>query len=221
MPEKPRHWPLPCGSTTRNSTGGASRASCGRDLLGRSTAGALEPPVVRNPLRGEHVRLTIPGWDLDAIHTPGHTAGHIVLRSEREGVILTGDHVLPHISPGVGLGGRTSGNPVDDYVDSLRRVAVFADDEALPGHGYRFRGLAARCDALRVRQERRTAEVALIAERNPSASVWQTASRLRWSSPWSTLAGVHLTAALGQTAMHLDRATRGRAIPLTTPEETP
>ena len=50
-------------------------------------------------LVGDGDRPEVPGWRLLAVHTPGHTPGHLCFVEERSGAVLTGDHVLPTISP--------------------------------------------------------------------------------------------------------------------------
>jgi glyoxylase-like metal-dependent hydrolase (beta-lactamase superfamily II) len=45
--------------------------------------------------------VPLPGWQLRAVWTPGHTPGHLCFHEERTGVLLSGDHVLPRISPNV------------------------------------------------------------------------------------------------------------------------
>ncbi len=44
-------------------------------------------------------RPDVPGWRLVAVHTPGHTPGHLCFHEEGTGVLLTGDHVLPGSAP--------------------------------------------------------------------------------------------------------------------------
>ena len=47
----------------------------------------------------DHQMLDLPGWDFRAVWTPGHSPGHICLHSDRHSVLLSGDHVLPRITP--------------------------------------------------------------------------------------------------------------------------
>ena len=58
---------------------------------------------------------------LRAVWTPGHTPGHICLYDEAKDVLLTGDHVLPRISPTIGM---TIGDddPLSSYVSSLEKI---------------------------------------------------------------------------------------------------
>lgn len=156
-----------------------------------------------DPLRdGEY--LPIPGRRVRVIHTPGHTPGHICLVEEGAGLVFTGDHVLPGINPGIGLGGPTPENPLAAYLDSLGRLAALGDPLVCPGHEAPFRGLARRGAALAEHHRGRTRAVAAALREAPGASVWQIASRLPWSGGWENLPAASRLSALAQTAMHRD-----------------
>jgi len=66
--------------------------------------------------------------------TPGHTAGHICLYEPDKKVLLSGDHILPTITPHVGLHPQSSPNPLGDYLDSLERLKNLEVNFVLPGH---------------------------------------------------------------------------------------
>jgi glyoxylase-like metal-dependent hydrolase (beta-lactamase superfamily II) len=160
------------------------------------------PDVSADVVVDDGDRLEIAGRDIRVMHTPGHTGGHIVLRDAGEQLLFTGDHVLPDENPGLGLGGWTVSNPVADYLDSLAAVAAFDDHEVLPGHGYRFRGVAVRAEQLAAHHRSRAEDVRRALMAAPDATVWQLASAIRWSAGWQNLHGVYLVSALSQTAMH-------------------
>ena len=55
-------------------------------------------------------RWVADGTDLDlrtrtlrAVHTPGHTLGHLVYHDAASEIMFAGDHVLPHITPSIGF----------------------------------------------------------------------------------------------------------------------
>ncbi|GAA4166914.1 MBL fold metallo-hydrolase [Gryllotalpicola daejeonensis] len=148
------------------------------------------------------------GFRIEVIWTPGHTYGSICLRDAERKLIFTGDHVLPVLNPGLGLGGPTPSNPISDYLDALDRVGRFDDHQVCPGHGYRFYGLRARCEKLGAHHARRTAEVAGVLDRLDSPSVWDVASHLYWSLGWENLSHYLLDSALAQVEMHIDRLGR-------------
>ncbi|MHC5795020.1 MBL fold metallo-hydrolase [Lacisediminihabitans sp. FW035] len=176
-----------------------------RDEILRITAQAsrfVPPPADRTLVDGE--RLDIPGFDLRAMLTPGHTSGHLCLRDDARSLLFTGDHLLPMIYPGLGLGAPTVTNPLADYLASLDLVSGYPDHEVLPGHGWRFSGVADRATETAAHHLRRSSEVAAVLADAPHSSTWQIASRLTWSAGWSGLVGFLLYSALAQTEMHRD-----------------
>ena len=91
---------------------------------------------------GQVIELARREWI--AMHTPGHTHDHLCLFDPEFGVMLTGDHVLPTITPHIsGLG--STGDPLALFFDSLGRM-IDVDDVsiALPAHGHPFADLGGR-----------------------------------------------------------------------------
>ncbi len=78
-------------------------------------------------------KLDLAGFQLEVIHTPGHTPGHCCIYLRDEGVLLSGDQLF------AGSVGRTDlpGGSWGDLIASMRdRVMTLADDvRVLPGHG--------------------------------------------------------------------------------------
>lgn len=148
--------------------------------------------------------LPIPGRAVRVIHTPGHTIGSICLHDEGAGLLMTGDHVLPIVNPGLGLGGFTpDDDPLGLALDSYARIAQYDAAEVLPGHGTRFHGVATRATQIADRHRRRSAEIAGLAAADPGATVWEIASRVAWTGGWGALVGFLRLSALSQTEMHL------------------
>ena len=154
------------------------------------------------PFDGERLRI---------VSTPGHTPGHIAVADERERVFFSGDHILPRITPNVGLTstGRRPG-ALADYYSSLRRMTEWDDFEVLPAHEYRFTGLAERADQLATHHDERSNEIEGVVG-SGATSVFDVASRLTWGRGWAQLDGVNLRAALGEVAAHVEHLeTAGR-----------
>jgi glyoxylase-like metal-dependent hydrolase (beta-lactamase superfamily II) len=80
------------------------------------------------------------------VAVPGHADGHLGL--VRDGVLVAGDHLLPTISPAVGLYPDSRPDPLGDYLDSLERTADLGLRLALPGHGEPIDDPSARSRAL-------------------------------------------------------------------------
>jgi len=148
--------------------------------------------------------VPLPGRRLRAVWTPGHTPGHLCLHEETEDVLLTGDHVLPRISPNIGLQPHAAEPALAAYLESLKRTAGYDSAEALPAHEYRFHGLADRARMLLAHHDRRCAEVLAVTDRLGPATVWEITQELSWSRGWGAVAGMMRRAALAETAAHLE-----------------
>jgi glyoxylase-like metal-dependent hydrolase (beta-lactamase superfamily II) len=185
-----------------------------REELRRMLVGLPERdlPSIDEPLI-DGQRLDIPGYDLTVMATPGHTPGSLCLRDDSRALMFTGDHLLPMMHPGIGLGGPSASNPLADYLASLEAIRAYPDYEVLPGHGYRFTGLAGRAATSAAHHLRRSAEVRAVMETDPDASVWTIARQLTWTSGWEKLVGFYLYSALAQTAMHRDYLARASSSP--------
>lgn len=124
-----------------------------------------------------------------AIHTPGHTADHLCLFDPSTGTLLSGDHVLPTITPHISGLVPLGSDPLARFFASLDRVAgLDGVTVALPAHGHPFTDVAARADAIRVHHEGRLAALrAASAEAGP-ATVPELARRLFRSRSWGPLA---------------------------------
>jgi glyoxylase-like metal-dependent hydrolase (beta-lactamase superfamily II) len=150
-------------------------------------------------------QVPVPGGaQIRAVWTPGHTPGHLCLYDEAAGVLLTGDHLLPRITPNVGLQAHGETASLSQYLTSLRRLEAYDTAEALPGHEYRFRGITARVRALLRHHEERCQEILAVLRQHDGRTVWQVTQRLSWSRGWDAVHGFMRRAALGETAAHLE-----------------
>ena len=87
--------------------------------------------------------------------TPGHSDFHYVLVDDERAAIFAGDHILPEITPNIGLYPQCRPNPLADYLWSLRRFDGLGRYTVLPAHGPVFAALPARLDELRKHHEER------------------------------------------------------------------
>lgn len=153
------------------------------------------------------------GLELVVKLTPGHTDGHACFVAESVGAILTGDHVLPQINPGIGLGTAPGSDPLIDDLTSLSAMRPYDHLQVLPGHEYRFRGLALRSEQIAAHHLRRTREIAALLPELGDAPVWEYARRSPWSRGWEGTTGFMRVSALMQTELHLGAIRDGRAEP--------
>ena len=181
------------------------------ELAAMSETERPSEPIAADRLLADGERIRLGGRELTAHASPGHTGGHVCFELECDGVILTGDHVLPQISPGIGLGALPGSSPLLDYLGSLRAMVRFDAHEVLPGHEFRFRGLAARSEQIAAHHLRRTRAVAALVPELGDAPVWEYAARSPWSRGWDAMSGFLLISGLVQTELHLDAVRSGGA----------
>jgi glyoxylase-like metal-dependent hydrolase (beta-lactamase superfamily II) len=143
------------------------------------------------------------GTALRAVWTPGHTPGHLCFYDEQRDVLLTGDHVLPRITPHIGLAPGADGDPLGDYQASLRGLAKYDPAEVLPAHEYRFADLGARLEALLAHHRIRLAEIEHAVAADPGLSTWTVSEALTWSRGWEQTRGVSRHSAVSETWAHL------------------
>lgn len=169
------------------------------DARDPEAAAMAEPDVLLED--GDLVPL--PGRTLRAVWTPGHTPGHLCLQAVDERLLLTGDHVLPRITPNIGLYPGGTGSPLADFLGSLAHTRDFDDHDALPAHEYRFRGLGERARMLARHHEQRCQEIVDVVASLGTVTPWQVATNLTWSRPWAEVGHMRISA-LAETESHLD-----------------
>ena len=116
------------------------------NIAGRTPRFRVPEPTIR-VADGDAVRLA--GRDWFAVHTPGHTTDHLCLWDPAEGVLLSGDHVLPTITPHI-AGSTDIDDPLAAFFQSLDRVGAFEGAKVcLPAHGHPFTDLRGRTASIR------------------------------------------------------------------------
>lgn len=91
---------------------------------------------------------------LEVVHTPGHETAHICLVDSETGILFSGDHVLPRITPVVvyGLG---EPDPLGVYMKSLRRIEDMDVGLTYPAHGDMLERGSLRARQIILHHERR------------------------------------------------------------------
>ena len=88
-----------------------------------------------------HVHFLIPGEKLQSdgkweiLEGKGHSPQHICLWNEGEKVMISGDHILPTITPNVSLMVHGLRNPLQSYLRSLKQFGALHCQHYLPAHG--------------------------------------------------------------------------------------
>ena len=72
-----------------------------------------------------------PGWTLEAVATPGHTANHTAFALKEADVLFSGDHVMGWSTSIV----APPDGSMRDYVASLKKLKMRSEAIFFPGHG--------------------------------------------------------------------------------------
>lgn len=151
-------------------------------------------------------RIELTGRSLTAIHTPGHTQGHLVYSDDENALLFAGDHVLPNITPSIGLEGAVARSPLADYLESLRLVRGRPDQLLLPAHGPVSPSVHDRVDELLAHHAQRLDEMAAAVE-SGTGTAYETARSLLWTRRgrrFTDLDSMNQGLATTETSAHLD-----------------
>ncbi len=166
----------------------------GRARLRAAGAAGLLEKIISLELPGEDLAdFALPdGWlvdgqkvaladrTLDVMETPGHTRGHVVFHDAAAGLLFAGDHVLPHITPSIGLEGVLTTSPLQDFLSSLGRLHELGDPVLLPAHGPAGGRIQGRVRELQEHHERRLEE-SLAAVAGGAETGFEVAQVLTWT----------------------------------------
>jgi glyoxylase-like metal-dependent hydrolase (beta-lactamase superfamily II) len=142
-------------------------------MAAREFVKVVEPDLL---LEGAE-RLPVDGSELEAVWTPGHSPGHCCFYWPARRLLFSGDHLLPKISPNIGLHPQSGADPLDDYLESLARIERLDVELVLPAHGDPFADHRDRIGVIRQHHKERKAALIELA-RDAAKSGWQLAGEL-------------------------------------------
>jgi glyoxylase-like metal-dependent hydrolase (beta-lactamase superfamily II) len=181
------------------------------DLIAQLTAERPQPPALID--WEDPDRWLTDGTDLDlrtrtlrAVHTPGHTRGHLVYHDAAAAIMFAGDHVLPHITPSIGFEAAGNRMALSDYLGSLARTLALPDARLLPAHGPVTGSTHERVHELLAHHDTRLAET-LSAVQAGNATPFEAAEAIKWTRRHRDFADLDLFAqvqAVNETAAHLE-----------------
>lgn len=148
--------------------------------------------------------ISLQGWNLQCIFTPGHSKGHMCLYDVDRKWLFSGDHVLDGITPNIGLF-LDDWNPLEDYLHSLNRLAPLEVSLTLPGHRKAITNLKKRVDELKLHHERRCNEI-IESLANGPLNVFQIAGLISWDltyKKWEEFPNTQKWFAFGEVLAHL------------------
>lgn len=129
------------------------------------------PPHTFNRIKGGDV-IKIDGRGWEVMIAEGHAVKHACLYCADKKILISGDQILPRITPNVSLQPQEpDGDPLKLFLDSLdqfRRLP--ADTLVLPSHDWPFRGVLERLDSMVAHHDERL-ETTLAACADPASGV--------------------------------------------------
>lgn len=135
-------------------------------------------------------------WSI--VHTPGHSRAHICLWSASDGILISGDHLLPTITPHIDFRRGADDDPLGDFLASLETIEELEPSLVLPGHGRPFEDGAERARAIERHHHRRLGSILQVIRRSP-----RTAEEITDEVFGDALLNVQRRLALGEALAHL------------------
>jgi glyoxylase-like metal-dependent hydrolase (beta-lactamase superfamily II) len=176
------------------------RGARGVDQENAANAGTRPfPQQVDFLAHGDTIEMGGRTWQ--AVHTPGHSDGHLAFYDEACSVMLAGDQVLPHITPNIGLWPGVEPDPLGRYLLSLPVLKKLSVELGLPGHGPVIRDWVGRIEELERHHANRLAHMSNVVRERGPATVWQVAER---SFDFFSMSPGEWAFALVETLSHLD-----------------
>jgi glyoxylase-like metal-dependent hydrolase (beta-lactamase superfamily II) len=143
--------------------------------------------------------------ELEAIHSPGHTAGLTSFTFTNDGHrgIVTGDALLPVYTPNVGGADIRVEGPLEQYVNTLQRFIYGGFDVGYPGHRSPITDVAERGREILSHHEERAWNVLSVLDRIGPADAWTVSGEL-----FGDVEGIHVLHGPGEAFAHLDHLRR-------------
>ncbi len=126
--------------------------------VGEFWSAVYRPATETQPL-ADGQRFELEDLVIETIATPGHTAGHCVFYLPKQKILISGDHVLPKITPHIGRFPAGPQNPLADYLASLRKLESLEVAAVIPAHGPVFSHLKARIQQISQHHQYRLREM--------------------------------------------------------------
>jgi glyoxylase-like metal-dependent hydrolase (beta-lactamase superfamily II) len=134
---------------------------------------------------------------LEIVWTPGHSPGHVCLYDRERRVLISGDHILQHISPNIGW--QPGRDALGEFLSSLDRIAALDVDLILPSHGAPFTGHRDWVEKTHEHHAERCARIVALVE-GGATTAHQIAERL-WNRHLSPF---HYRFAIFEVLAHLE-----------------
>ena len=162
-------------------------------------------PTMPDRLLHEGDSITTGIFTFRVIWTPGHSSGHICLYEPDKKILLSGDHILPKITPNISVNPQSIENPLGRYLESLKYLRQLDVSLTLPGHDQPFKNLKERIDEIIHHHGQRNLEILRAIVLRPKTA-YQIAKEITWgeNSGLKDLPPFHRRMTVFETLAHLE-----------------
>jgi len=152
--------------------------------------------------------ITTGPFTFRVLWTPGHSCGHVCLYEPDKKLLISGDHILPTITPNVSVHPQSIENPLGRYLESLKEIRKLDVELVLPGHDVPFTQLVRRIDEIIEHHRYRNGEILASLDAGPKTA-YLVAADVTWgvNSRWQDLPDFHKRMAIFETLSHLEMMT--------------
>lgn len=142
--------------------------------------------------------VPVGGRDWEVVYTPGHAENHICLWSASDRLLISGDHLLPTITPHIDYERYGEKDPLGDFLNSLATVEKLDPALVLPGHGGPFEEGAERARIIARHHDRRLGSILQVVRHEA-----HTAEEITQEIFGSTLLNFQKRLAMGEALAHI------------------
>jgi len=149
--------------------------------------------------------ITVGDYNFQVLWTPGHSPGHICLYEPSLKILISGDHLLPTITPHIAQFMENM-DPLTDYLNSLEKIEKLDVEVVLPAHEETFANHRERIKQLKDHHKQRLMEI-LDGLKAGSSTAYMLASKVHWNvnyKSWDDFPPFQKYLALGETVAHLN-----------------
>jgi glyoxylase-like metal-dependent hydrolase (beta-lactamase superfamily II) len=162
-------------------------------------------PAMPDILLHDGDTITTGMFTFRVVWTPGHSTGHVCLYEPEKKIFVSGDHILPKITPNISVNPQSIENPLGRYIQSLEELKKLDVVLALPGHDQPFSNFRARIDEITRHHAHRNLEI-LEKILFRAKTAYGIAREITWAdnSSWQDLPPFHQRMAIFETMAHLE-----------------
>ncbi len=157
--------------------------------------------------------ISVSDYSFQVLWTPGHSPGHICLYEPSSKILISGDHLLPTITPHIAQFMENT-DPLTDYLNSLEKIEKLDVKVVLPAHEEAFTNHRERIRQLRDHHEQRLVQI-LDGLKAGSLTAYTLASKVHWNviyKSWDEFPLFQKYLALGETVAHLNLLKQKRLV---------